>query len=227
MGRPLLLLHGALGSKDQFVKLQAMLSASRKVYTLDFEGHGGAKPIRDFSIDHFGENVRSFCDRENLETVDIFGFSMGGYVGLYLALHHPSRVGKIITLGTKFDWNSNFASQEIQKLNPYKIKEKVPAFAKGLSILHGDENWENVVLKTAKMMEELGSNPSLTKNDFRRIQNPTLICLGELDSMSTVEESKDVADWLQNGSFKLIENLKHPIESAPVEKLVQLIESYF
>ena len=225
MNRPIVLLHGALGSKAQFVQLQAMLSTSRKVYTLDFKGHGSTKPLKEFTIDQFCEDVRAFCDRENLETVDIFGYSMGGYVALYFALHHPSRVGEIITLGTKFDWNPKFASQEKQKLNPDKIKEKVPAFAKGLGLLHGDDNWQNVVLKTAKMMKEMGENSPLTKNDFRKIQNQTLICLGEFDNMSTVEESKEVTEWLQNGSFKVIENLKHPIESAPVEKLVQIIES--
>ena len=44
MNYPVLLLHGALGSTTQLDSLKDSLSKNYKVYSLNFEGHGG-RPI--------------------------------------------------------------------------------------------------------------------------------------------------------------------------------------
>lgn len=226
MSQPLLLLHGALGSEEQLIPLQLLLSENRQVYTLNFEGHANLKTNRDFSISLFRENVISFLNEKNIASVDIFGFSMGGYVALDLAFHNPSLVKRIITLGTKFSWNPDFAAKEIKMLDPEKILEKVPAFATQLQKLQGVENWRKVVLKTAELMRNLGDNPPLQKTEFNRISNPVMICLGELDKMATVSESKEVAQLLQNGAFRALENFKHPIETVPIQELADIINTF-
>ncbi len=226
MKTPILLLHGALGCKEQLLPFQEKLSLENKVFILDFEGHGKSKGKTDFSIELFTQNVIDFLKERKISKVAIFGYSMGGYVALNLAFKQPDLIEKIITLGTKFDWMPTFAEKEIKMLNPEAIQMKVPAYAERLQQLHGPENWKDVVLKTAKMMQDLGENPTLTDVDFQKINTPTLVCLGELDAMSTQAESKDVSNWLQNGQFHAIENLKHPIESIPIENIVAIIINF-
>jgi pimeloyl-ACP methyl ester carboxylesterase len=226
MKNPILLLHGALGSSEQLIAFQEILSSEREVFTMDFEGHGNSKSSRDFSIELFTQNVLDFLKEKKISKVDIFGYSMGGYVALYLASKFPEIIGRIITLGTKFDWNPEFAEKEIKMLNPSQIQEKVPAFAERLQQLHGTKNWKNVVLKTAEMMQDLGKNPVLNEKSLQQIENKTLICLGGLDKMATVEDSQTVANWLPNGEFKLIENFKHPIETVPAEELATIINNF-
>ena len=193
---------------------------------MDFDGHGKSKSETNFSIQGFTKNVVDFLKERKISKVAVFGYSMGGYVALNLALKFPSLVGKVITLGTKFEWTPVFAEKEIKMLDPEAIQMKVPAFAERLKQLHGAEDWKNVVLKTAKMMRHLGEYPILKEEDFQRINNATLICLGELDTMSTQAESKVVSNRLPNGQFHEIENLKHPIESAPIDKMVSLINNF-
>ena len=74
-----------------------------------------------------------------IQTIDIFGYSMGGYVALWLARFYPDRVGKIFTLGTKLKWNDEEAEKEIKMLNPEKVELKVPAFAQQLAERHGEQ----------------------------------------------------------------------------------------
>lgn len=226
MKNPILLLHGALGSKEQLVSLQERLSSEREVIIMNFEGHGKSKSETNFSIELFTQNVIDFLKEKKISKVDIFGYSMGGYVALNLTLKHPNLVEKIMTLGTKFDWTPTFAEKEVKMLNPDTIQMKVPVFAERLKQLHGTENWKNVVLKTAQMMRDLGENPIFKEEDFQKINTPTLICLGELDTMSTQVESKNVSNWLQNGQFLEIKNLKHPIEIAPVDNIVSIIYNF-
>lgn len=222
---PILLLHGALGSEAQFKSLKQELSHTFEVHTFTFEGHGGIPSNRSFVIENCVENVLDYLNENNLERVDIFGYSMGGYVALLLAASHPNRVGKIMTLGTKFAWSPEFASMEIRKLNPEKIEEKVPRFAQFLEKVHAPLDWKKVMTDTAEMMIALGESRPLEDN-YAQIETPTLITLGSLDNMSTEEESKAVASQLSNGAFELIPNVEHPIEKVDAADLAQRIGAF-
>ncbi|MGO3182212.1 MAG: alpha/beta fold hydrolase [Aequorivita sp.] len=225
MKTPLLLLHGALGSKEQFLPLQEILSSNREVFIMDFDGHGNSRSDKDFSIELFTQNVVQFLEEHNISKVDIFGYSMGGYVALNVAKEHPLLINDIVTLGTKFDWTKSFAEKEVKMLNPEQIQIKVPNFADRIEQLHG-ENWKIVVSRTAGMMTNLGDSPNLNQNDFEHIKNRSLICLGELDKMSTIEESEKVANWMPNANFQSIPNFKHPIEAVSNNKLASIINNF-
>lgn len=227
MNIELILLHGALGCKKQFEDLQKILSEKRKVHALDFDGHGENHSDKDFSMELFSENILDFLNENNIEKADVFGYSMGGYAALCLAKKHPQRLGKIMTLGTKFHWDKETAENETKKLDPEKIEEKVPAFAKHLTTLHPANPWKNVVRKTAALMHGLGNENHLTAEDLKKISNETLICLGSLDAMVTIEESETVAKMLPNAEFKLIEGFQHPIERIDVGGLAGFVDDFF
>ncbi len=223
---PLLLLHGALGCKKQFEALQNVISKERTIFSLDFEGHGQIPSGKYFSMELFSENILAFLNENNIEKADVFGYSMGGYAALCLARKHPERLGNIMTLGTKFHWSPEIADGEIKKLDPEKIEEKVPAFAKRLEELHPANNWKTVVLKTAKMMRGLGIENNLPAEDLKKIPNRSLISLGALDSMVSVEESENTTKLLPNAKFKLLPAVKHPIETVDTSILAGEIERF-
>src|SRR5690606_942962 len=100
-----LLLHGALGCKKQFEDLQKILSENPKIHALDFDGHGENHSDESFSMELFSKNILNFLNEKNIEKTDVFGYSMGGYAALCLAKKQPERLGKIMTLGTKFLWD--------------------------------------------------------------------------------------------------------------------------
>ena len=167
---PVLLLHGALGSSSQLEPLKQKLEArGKEVFMLNFSGHSGVPSRGSFGIEIFADDVLTFIDKQNLNRVDIFGYSMGGYVAVWLALKHPERVGKIITLGTKFDWSPESAEQEVRKLNAEKIQEKVPAFARILEHRHAPNDWKELLSKTRDMMLSLGNQPLLTEENLKTI----------------------------------------------------------
>lgn len=222
---PILLLHGALGSKIQLEPLKKLLEVNgRTVYSIDFSGHGG-KPVgqTEFGIELFVQDVLEFLEHESIQEVDIFGYSMGGYVALWFAHGHPQRVGKIITLGTKYDWSPESAEKETSKLDPEKILTKVPAFARILEHRHAPNDWKELLHKTKAMMLSLGNNPLLNKEVLNLIHPPTTILLGDQDDMADIDFSKQVAEWLPNGEFKLLEATPHPIEKVNLDKLIALI----
>ena len=219
----LLLLHGALGTKDQLSTLKEKLSEVFEVHYLDFEGHGKIESSKDFSMDLFVKNVVKYLQLNNIEKIHIFGYSMGGYVGLKLAIKYPEKVGKIMTLGTKFNWTVESAAQEIRMLNPEKIEEKIPAFANKLALIHSKNNWKEVMRKTAKMMYELGQGNKITPQELEHVNHEVLIGIGSQDRMVSIEESQGIVDLLPNGILKVIEGFQHPMEKNDEGELVSIV----
>ena len=226
MTQKLLLLHGALGSQKQFTSLTEKLAASFEVYMLNFEGHGGISSENDYSIQLFTQNVIDFLDTNEIDEISIFGYSMGGYVALNAALQIPQKIKKIVTLGTKFQWDPESAAKEVKMLNPSKIEEKVPKFAEKLSKDHHPLDWKEVMTKTADMMLAMSAGAKLTDEDLKKVAVPVVIGIGDLDKMVSYEESENAASLIPNASLVKLEGVEHPIEKVSTEVLADYISQH-
>jgi pimeloyl-ACP methyl ester carboxylesterase len=162
----IILLHGAIGAKDQLEPLAIELKQQGyNVFTLSFSGHGQTPFQTHFGIEQFALELEQFIKENNLQQPTVFGYSMGGYVALYLAQQQPTLLGNIITLGTKFEWSPEISAKETKMLDSKTIIEKVPKFAEALQKRHG-QDWELLLQKTAEMMLSLGNKNALSLNDF-------------------------------------------------------------
>lgn len=222
----IILLHGAIGAKDQLETLSVELKQQGfNVYSLNFSGHGQAPFQTNFGIEQFALELEDFIKENNLLKPTIFGYSMGGYVALYLANQQPNLLGNIITLGTKFEWNPEISQKEIKMLDSKTIIEKVPKFAETLQKRHGND-WELLLQKTVEMMLSLGNKNVLSLNDFTSIESKVLIGLADKDTMVSLEETTAVYKQLKNGSMYMLPNTKHPIENVNVSLLVKIISGF-
>ncbi len=222
------MLHGAVGSSVQLEPLAGKLKETYDVCLLNFTGHGG-KPIPEeqFSIEMFAEDVIYFIKKNKLEGINVYGYSMGGYVALYIARHHPGLISKIFTTATKFQWSEETSAKESAMLNPDKILEKVPKFAEELELRHSPEDWKTVLNKTAEMMICLGKNRTLKDDDFSKIENEVLVSVGDRDNKVTIEETADAYRKLKNGKLLILPGTPHPMEKMDTDRLAGEIRMFF
>lgn len=221
----LILLHGALGSSAQFKGLKPFLEKDYTLWTLDFSGHGGRPYGPVFNMEEFAKNINDFITENKLNKPDIFGYSMGGYAALKLALDEGDRLAKIVTLGTKFDWTVESAAKEVKMLNPDIIEEKVPKFAAYLKALHAPNDWRVLLQKTADMMLALGAGEALKTDDLANISNPVCIMVSDADNMVSADESAWSANALPNAEFKILSEVVHPLEKNDPQQLAEAILS--
>ncbi|MDX2284490.1 MAG: alpha/beta fold hydrolase [Bacteroidia bacterium] len=219
----ILLLHGALGSEAQFGPIKALFPPDQPAHSFSFDGHGGIPAREPYAIGLFVRNTLRQLDLLEIESCNLFGYSMGGYVALQLALQHPDRVRRIVTLGTKFHWTPESAAAETRKLDPDAILAKVPRFAAMLEQRHAPLDWRQVLHSTAALMHGLGHGQALRTEDLARIPHPVRILIGELDTMVTLAESQAAAAALPQGSLETIPGLAHPIEQAAPEQLKAVV----
>ncbi|WP_207495122.1 alpha/beta fold hydrolase [Aridibaculum aurantiacum] len=217
--KPLLLLHGAIGSQEQLAPLKHILSSHYIVHSIDFSGHGGKPFANDFSIEQFAQEVKDWLREQKLKKITLFGYSMGGYVALYLAKHYPSLVEGVATLGTKLHWDEMVAGKETAMLNPVKMQQKVPAFADQLKNRHHPNDWQELVNKTSEMLHDMGANPPLHLFDFKEIKCPVLLVLGDRDQMVSLVETATVYKQLPNGQLAILPATPHAIEQVDLDLL--------
>ena len=83
---PLIILHGLLGSMDNWRGQAKRLSANRKVITMDLRNHGNSPHVSGMSYREMYEDVLKLLIHLNIQSFDCLGHSMGGKVAMQLAL---------------------------------------------------------------------------------------------------------------------------------------------
>ncbi|MGZ3900401.1 MAG: alpha/beta fold hydrolase [Bacteroidia bacterium] len=222
----IILLHGALGSRPDLKPLADKLKTGGcSVHTLEFSGHGKTPFEKVFNVPQFANELEKFILENRLQSPHVFGYSMGGYVALYLATTKPGLINKIITLGTKFNWTKEIAEKETSKLNPEVIKRKVPKFAADLESKHIN-GWEKLLVQTAELMNNIAANNYLNETVFNSIQNHSLIGIGDKDKMVTYEETATVFKSLPNAGMYMLPNTQHPLETTNIDLLSKIIVDF-
>jgi len=222
----LLFLHGALFDHTQFDSVRARLD---RVATLaiDFNGHGKTPRARALRIENLVEDVERDMDRLGLGQVSIFGYSMGGYVALMLALRLPQRVNRVMTLGTKIDWSPAYAARETSRLDAVTIRSKVPHFARQLEQLHTGAGWQQLLADTAEMMQALGDAPPLDDEQFAKFSCPVRLAVGDRDTSVTVEETRAAQLRIPGAQLEVFPGTPHPFDRVDVDRLTHSILGFF
>jgi pimeloyl-ACP methyl ester carboxylesterase len=96
-GRPMILLHGGLGSGEMFGPTLPALAENHQVIAPDLQGHGRTADI-DRPIDPrlMADDIGALIDHLGLEKPDIVGYSLGGGVAFFTASKYPEKVGKLV-----------------------------------------------------------------------------------------------------------------------------------
>jgi pimeloyl-ACP methyl ester carboxylesterase len=100
-GRPVILLHGWLGSWGLWQETMTFLGQYYRTYALDFWGFGeSGKKRNTYMVQDFVALVDQFMDKLGIINAPLVGHSMGGTVSLLVALQYPERVKKVVIIGS-------------------------------------------------------------------------------------------------------------------------------
>lgn len=97
-GRPLIILHGLLGSSDNWFTLAKKFSETFQVFLVDQRNHGQSPHSDDFDYKLMTEDLEEFIYDHKLEKPNIIGHSMGGKTAMNFAVKNPDQVDKLIVV---------------------------------------------------------------------------------------------------------------------------------
>lgn len=119
--RPLLLLHGFTGAKEDFTDwLDPLAGAGWHAVAPDHRGHGtSSKPTSedDYSFELLADDAGRLVDALGWNRFALLGYSMGGMVAQFIALGVPERIDALVLMDT--------GHGPVQNLDPQLVEAAV------------------------------------------------------------------------------------------------------
>lgn len=204
-GKPLILLHGGLGSGEMFGPILPALSAAHQVIAVDLQGHGRTADIdRPLDIRLMAGDIAALIDDLGLERADVMGYSLGGGVALMTGVHHPDKVDRLIVTSVYLRPDAiDPALQAMQgQVNAAaaEFMRDTPMFQLYQRVAPRPEDFGRLLDKIGAMMADSFDYTE----DVRGLQVPTLLVAGDADQAPpshAVEMFKLLDGGLRDGGW--------------------------
>jgi pimeloyl-ACP methyl ester carboxylesterase len=181
-GRPLVLLHGGLGSGEMFGPILPALAAEHHVIAVDLQGHGRTADIdRPIDIRLMADDIVALIGHLGLERTDVMGYSLGGGVAFWTAVKHPELVGRLVVVAANMSRNAIYPEMLAQQ---GQVGPEAMEFMKDTPMY---ELYQRVAPRPEDFPKLLGKMGEAMSHDFdfseevRGLKVPTLIAAADAD----------------------------------------------
>lgn len=241
-GTPVLVLHGLFGSLSNWGWHCKQLAEDFAVYGVDLRNHGDSPHSAQLDYQVMAEDVQQLIGRLGLESCCIVGHSMGGKVGMQLALSFPHMVEKLVVVDIApvaypegADGHMNvLAAMDAVRLDTIKsrteaevtLQEYIPDEATRKFVLtnlvrsqDGRFEWrlnkDSIRDNYANLRAELLAEAAFTK--------PTLFVKGSLSPYIEAEHEAKIKELFPAASVKLVMEAGHWLHAEQPQALQKIL----
>src|SRR5689334_247596 len=181
-GRPMILLHGGLGSGEMFGPILPALAAHHQVVAVDLQGHGRTADIdRPLDVRLMADDIAALIDHLGLDRPDVVGYSLGGGVALQVAVRHPDKVGRLVSASANIRRDAippeMLAQQEQVGAAAAEFMKDTPMYQLYQRVAPRPEDFPRLLDKMgASMAKDFDFS-----DDVRGLRVPTLIVAADAD----------------------------------------------
>jgi pimeloyl-ACP methyl ester carboxylesterase len=195
-GRPVIFLHGWVGSWKYWIASMQVTSTSYRAYALDLWGFGDtAHSVLNYSLEQQSTLLKRFLDEMGIGKIALVGHGLGGLVGMKFANRYPQSVDRVMAVNCPLHIdavNNRLRTAPPQELADW-LSSRTPESTTALS----DASKADGQAITASMV---GLQADNLYGSFRALNIPCLLVYGE----------KDPAVLAPDESFPL-SSMTHPV----------------
>jgi len=181
-GRPIILLHGGLGSGEMFGPVTGLLAANHQVIVPDLQGHGRTADIeRPLDIRLMAGDIAALIDLLGLDKPDVVGFSLGGGVAFFTASMYPEKVRRAIVASAHIRRDAipaeMLAQQEQVDASAAELMKDTPMYQTYQRLAPRPEDF-------GKLLDKVGAGMAKDfdySDEMRGLQVPTMIVCADAD----------------------------------------------
>lgn len=251
-GDPIVLLHGLGGSKVTWFPILGRLAERFRVIAPDLPGHGESeKPRTDYTPRFYARVARHLLDEVGIEQAIVVGNSLGGRVGLELALRSPNRVASLVLLdpsmpGLRWRYLLGFTRVVPTELGafPFLLRERwmqlairrlfadptvlsPEAYAAGASeFIRIYRSPEARMAFFSSLRHIMIERPEAFFGTLRRVKQPALVVFGDGDRLVPPRLGARLAEHLPHAEFVTLAGVGHVPQFEAPEWTLELIESF-
>lgn len=216
---PMLVLVNSLGASMQmWNKALPLLECDYHILRYDTRGHGlSSVPPPPYTIEQLGNDLLSLLDLLSIQRVHLCGLSLGGLVGLWLGMHAPQRIDRLILantsarIGTKASWEERIAA--VQKSGMASIAQTTLErwFTQEYLREHAAEMEQiRMMIESTPESGYIGCCTVLRDTDLRSdiaaIDAECLLITGRYDPATPPEDGLALNSALRNSSYTQLES---------------------
>jgi pimeloyl-ACP methyl ester carboxylesterase len=205
-GEPLVLLHGGAVDARFFEQNAAAFAERFRVITTDLWGHGHtADREGPFSFESFASDVAELIERFAGGQAHVLGHSIGGAVGLTLALRRPELVRKLVVASAGFDHSAEIT---MPGMTIDQMVEGTVAFLGSRYAEVSPDGEAHFAVVTRKGFELSAREPAYTVEEVGAIGHRTLVLVAD-DDLVTLEHSLAFYRALPKGELAVVPGTSH------------------
>jgi len=174
-GRPLILLHGGLGSGEMFGPVLPVLAERHQVIAVDLQGHGRTADI-DRPID-----IAALIDHLALASPDVVGYSLGGGVAWQTAFKYPKKIRRLVAVSANIRADAIYPEMRAQQgqvnAAAAEFMKDTPMYQLYQRVAPRPEDFPRLLNKIG---ESMSKGYDFTE-EVRGLQVPTLIVAADAD----------------------------------------------
>ncbi len=212
---PVLVFSNSLGTDFSMWDPQvAELQRCFRILRYDTRGHGQSSVTPgDYTIEQLGRDVLGLLDSLHLGCVHFCGLSMGGMIGMWLGVHAPNRLHRLVLsntaarIGTKEMWNARIATARKDGMKPVAAAVIERWFTPGFRASFAER-----VARAQRMIENTPPEgyaaccAAIRDMDQReavaQIKAPTLVIYGGSDPVTPASDAQFLTDRIR-GAVKV------------------------
>lgn len=182
-GRPLVLLHGGLGSGEMFGPvIPALVAGGYRVIAPDLQGHGRTADIdRPIDVRLMADDIAALIGHLDLGQADVVGYSLGGGVALQTAVRHPELVRRLVVVSAHIRrdaiYAEMFAQQAAVGSAAVEALEGTPMYELYMRVAPRPEDF-------GRLLDKIGSSMAADfdfTDDVRNLGVPTMFAAADAD----------------------------------------------
>lgn len=240
-GVPIVLLHGFTGDTSTWDRLRLALESTYQVIVIDILGHGQSdKPptINPYYMENVAHDIAQLIEQLTVQQGHLLGYSMGGRLALYLAIHYPDHFHSLI-LESASPGLAVEQEREARRNSDNALADQIEAngiqwfvnYWEQLSLWDSQKSLPQTILD-AQHYQRLQNEPHGIANSLRgmgtgiqpnlwdmlsKLTVPTHLIVGEVDKKFCYV-NQDMAQKLPDVTMKTIRGAGHTIHlEAPTE----------
>src|SRR6202171_3327215 len=205
-GRPLILLHGGLGSGEMFGPVLPVLAERHQVVTVDLQGHGRTADIdRPIDVRLMAGDIAALIDHLALAKPDVVGYSLGGGVAFQTAVQYPAKIRRLVVASANIRPDAIYPEMRAQQSQvsaaAADFMKETPMYPLYQRVAPHPEDFPRLL---TKMWEAMSQDFDFT-DDVRGLRVPTLIVSADADMAPPshyVEVFKLLGGGLKDGGWR-------------------------
>lgn len=220
--------HSLLCNLRMFDAQVNALQQDYRCLSFDFRGQGKSSvSASGYDMDTLAEDAKSLIEEKKAGPCHFIGLSMGGFVGLRLAMRYPELLRSLVLM------NTSHGPEDPKKVGKYRtlnfiarnfgfkiVTSRVLAIMFGQTFLNNPakqalkQQWKEILwsghrIGVTRAVKGVTFRQGLADADLQKIQTPTLIIAGEEDVATPPSKSELMRDLIPGARYELLPKVGH------------------